>query len=146
MRHLIVIEDGTEYEEFARLLVGDAFEITPCHSAQEAVRANTTRPADALLIDMRFDRSPPGDLVGDLRDTAHRLFAGDRARALRYLQDQQGALILAALRAAGCVARAVFVCDFPPRRLHNLRTLYGDVEAAASFDGATLRRLLGVSP
>ena len=71
-------------------------------------------------------------LVGDLEATAARLFAGDRARALRYLQDEQGTLILAALRAAGLAQPALFVHDFPPRRLANLRQLYGDVDAVPS--------------
>ena len=57
-------------------------------------------------------------------------------------QDQQGALVLGALREAGFPQRAVFVHDFPPRRLANLRALYGDVHAVPSFDAAAIRSAL----
>ena len=130
---LLVIEDGTEYVEFARLFVGDTFEIHAARSAREAL---------ALLVDLRFDRAPREDLVGDVDATAARLFGGDRARALRHVQDQQGALVLGALREARFPQRAVFVHDFPPRRLANLRGLYGDVHAVASFDATAIRSAL----
>ena len=81
-------------------------------------------------------------LIGDLAATAERLFAGDRARALRHLQDQQGVLILAELRKAGHTQPAVFVHDFPARRLDNLRRLYGDVRAVPNFDASALRSAL----
>jgi ActR/RegA family two-component response regulator len=143
VKQLLVIEDGDEYAEFARLFLSRDFAVRAAGSAAEALAAIDQHGADALLIDLRFDRAPPEALVGDLEGTAARLFAGDRARAERYLQDQQGALILAALRAAGHMQRAVFVHDFPPRRLENLRRMYGRVEAVAAFDAAALRRLLG---
>lgn len=73
---------------------------------------------------------------------AAQLFAGDRARAARYLKDQQGALILAELRRRGYNQPAVFVHDFPPRRLANLQRLYGRVEAVPTFDAAAIRRAL----
>jgi hypothetical protein len=37
----------------------------------------------------------------------------------------------------------VFVHDFPPRRLANLRRLYGLVAAVPSFDAAAIVRELG---
>jgi hypothetical protein len=46
------------------------------------------------------------------------------------------------LRAAGHHQRAVFLHDFPPRRLHNLRRLYGDVVAVDAFDAQALKRAL----
>ncbi len=143
MRRLLVIEDGDEYAEFARLFLGRDFEIATATSARAAL-AEAPR-ADALLIDLRFDRAPADALAGDLDGTAAQRFAGDRARALRWLQDQQGTLILAALRAAGHRQPAVFVHDFPPRRLDNLRRLYGAVAAVPAFDAAALRRLLGAA-
>ncbi len=139
---LLVIEDGTEYVEFARLFVGDTFEIHAARSAREALALLADPGADALLVDLRFDRAPREDLVGDVDATAARLFGGDRARALRHVQDQQGALVLGALREAGFPQRAVFVHDFPPRRLANLRGLYGDVHAVASFDATAIRSAL----
>jgi CheY-like chemotaxis protein len=139
---LLVIEDGDEYAEFARVFLAD-LDIAAAHSAKDALAILRTRGADALLIDLRFDRAPAGALVGDVAATAQRLFGGDSERALRYLQDEQGTLILADLRAAGFAQRALFVHDFPPRRLANLRRLYGDVDAVAALDAATIRGALG---
>lgn len=139
---LVVIEDGDEYSEFARVFLAD-LEIEAAHSAADALALLRARDADALLIDLRFDRAAPEVLVGDVAATAARLFGGDSERALRYLQDEQGTLILAELRAAGFRHPALFVHDFPPRRLANLQRLYGDVEAVPSLDAAAIRRALG---
>lgn len=141
-----MIEDGFEYEEFATLFLGDAFEIRAAHSLDEALGALARDPADAFLIDLRFDRAPPSALVGDVDATAARLFGGDRERALRHLMDQQGTLVLGVLRERGFDAPALFVHDFPPRRLSNLQRLYGAVSAVPSFDAARIREALGVSP
>jgi CheY-like chemotaxis protein len=146
MRRLLVIEDGDEYAEFARLFLGPDFQVRQARSAAEALHALATEPPDVLLFDLRFDRTPAGTLVGDVRATSQRLFAGDEARALRYLQDQQGVLILGELRAAGHQQPAVFVHEFPTRRLDNLRRLYGAVTALPGFDAAALRQALGGSP
>lgn len=140
MRRLLVIEDGTEYAEFARLFLPD-FTVRAAGSAGEALAALRQEGADALLIDLRFDRAEPAVLCGDPEEAA-RLFGGDRQRALRHLQDQQGTLILAALRGAGFTQPAVFVHDLPPRRLQNLRQLYGQVAAVPSFDAAAIRAAL----
>lgn len=142
MKRLLVVEDGDEYAEFARLFLSDAYEIQGTRTAAEALDALREGPPDGLLLDLRFDRSPVEDLLGDVEGLARRLFGGDHARALRYAQDQQGALILAALREAGCDAPAVFVHDFPPRRLENLRRLYGRVSAVPSFDAVAIREAL----
>ncbi|HXU74185.1 MAG TPA: hypothetical protein VN947_33045 [Polyangia bacterium] len=144
MRRLVVIEDGDEYAEFARVFLSE-LEIEAAHSAADARAVLRARGADALLIDLRFDRAPAAALVGDVTATAARLFAGDSERALRYLQDEQGTLILADLRAAGFAHPALFVHDFPPRRLANLRRLYGDVDAVPALDAAAIRAALGRS-
>lgn len=145
MRRLLVIEDGTEYAEFAELFLSDAFEIRAAQSAREALEAAREAPPDALFVDLRFERADPQALVGDLQSTADRLFGGDRGRALEWIKDQQGTLILGELRRAGCDAPAVFVHDFPPRRLANLRKLYGAVDAVSSFDAARIREALGAA-
>lgn len=142
MRRLLVIEDGTEYCEFAQLFLDGEFEIAAAQSAAEALSSLANRPFDAFLIDLRFDRARPESLVGDLEASARRLFSGDRDRALRHLQDQQGVLILAALRAAGHAQPAVFVHEFPARRLQNLRKLYGEVRTVPNFDARALRLVL----
>ena len=143
MKRVLVIEDGTEYAEFARLFLGPDFQVAAARSAAEALATAAAGPVDVLLIDLRFDRAPADVLVGDLEGTALRLFAGDQERALRHLQDQQGVLILAELRKAGHAQPAVFVHEFPPRRLANLRRLYGDLRTVPSFDAAALRVALG---
>ena len=142
MKRLLVIEDGSEYLEFARVFLAAEFEVRGVQSAAAALAALASDGADALFIDLKFERSPPEALTGDLEATAERLFGGDRARALRYLKDEQGTLVLAALRAAGHAQPALFVHDFPERRLHNLRRLYGEVRAAPSFDAAAIRAAL----
>jgi hypothetical protein len=140
----LVIEDGDEYVEFARVFLRD-FAVSAAQSAAAAIESLRAHGADRLLIDLRFDRAPPDALVGDVAATAARLFAGDRARAERYLADQQGTLILAALRAAGFAQPALFVHDFAPRRLANLRELYGAVDAVPALDAAVIRRAIGES-
>jgi CheY-like chemotaxis protein len=146
MKRVLVIEDGTEYAEFARLFLGQEFEVAAAQSADEALQVLAARPIDVLLIDLRFDRAPAEILIGGIEASAQRLFAGDQTRALRHLQDQQGVLILAALRAAGHAQPAVFVHEFPSRRLENLRRLYGDVKAVPNFDATTLRQALRSGP
>ena len=76
-RSLLVIEDGHEYEEFARLFLADGFAIRAAHSAAEALARLTEAPADAFLVDLRFERSPVEHLIGDVDATARRRFAGD---------------------------------------------------------------------
>lgn len=146
MIRVLVIEDGTEYAEFARLFLGADVAVSAAQSAAEARQALRGQAVDTLLIDLRFDRASPDVLIGDVDGTARRLFAGDRARSLRHLQDQQGVLILADLRADGHQQPAVFVHEFSERRLGNLRRLYGDVRAVPVFDAAALRLALGARP
>jgi CheY-like chemotaxis protein len=141
VRRLLVVEDGTEYAEFARLFLS-GWEIVATRSGAEAIASLAAGPVDAMLLDLRFERADPSTRLGDVAATAARLFAGDRERAVRHLAEQQGTLVLAALRAAGCDVPAVFVHDFPPRRLENLRRMYGRVGAVPSFDAAAIARAL----
>lgn len=144
-RQLLVIEDGNEYSEFARLFLQPDFVVHQATSAASTLAMLSDLRMDALLIDMRFDRAPVDALIGDVTDTAARLFGGSQARAVRYLQDQQGILILAALRARGHSQPAVFIHDFPARRLANLQKLYGLVRAVPTFDAAAIRLALKVT-
>ena len=146
MKRVLVIEDGTEYAEFARLFLGPDLAVVAARSAADALRLAASEPPHVFLVDLRFDRAPAAVLIGDVDATAERLFAGDRARALRHLQDQQGVLILAELRQAGHKQPAVFVHDFPARRLENLQRLYGDVRAIPNFDATALRAALAGQP
>jgi hypothetical protein len=138
MRTLLVIEDGTEYAEFAQLFLGKAFQILRAQTNQETLAILGSHPVDRLLVDLRFDRTPESALVGDWVGTAEKLFAGDHARALRHLRDQQGVLILAEIRRAGFRQPAVFIHDFPPRRLEALRRMYGPLQALPGFAAQAL--------
>ncbi len=139
---LLVIEDGHEYEEFAQAFLGERYEVRAAHSAEEALAQLRERMPAALLVDLRFERAAVGDLIGDVEATARRRFAGDTHRAIRHLKEQQGTLVLGVLREAGCDAPAVFVHDFPARRLANLRRLYGKVGAVPGFDAAAIAAAL----
>lgn len=140
MKTLLVVEDGDEYAEFARTFLGHALHIAVAKSCSAVLDCLRKGPVHVLLIDLRFDRAAEANLVGDVVTTAERLFAGDRARALRHLQDQQGVLILAAVRAAGFMQPALFIHEFLPRRLENLERLYAPVHALPAFDAAALLR------
>jgi hypothetical protein len=145
VKRVLLIEDGGEYEEFARLFLADACQIEAAHSAAEAIERAASGSFDAFLVDLRFERAPEDALIGDVEGTAKRLFAGDRVRALRWLKDQQGTLVLAELRKAGHAQPAVFVHDFPRQRLENLRRLYGEVRAVPGFDAPAIRAALGIA-
>lgn len=140
MKQLLVIEDGSEYAEFARLFLQPEYEIRQATSAASTLVVLRQQAIAGLLIDLRFDRAPTSELIGDVTATAAQLFGGNQGRALRYLQDQQGILILAELRRHGFQQGAVFVHDFPPKRLQNLQKLYGSVQAVPTFDAAAIRK------
>ena len=142
MKQLLVIEDGSEYREFAHLFLRPEYEISQATSAASTLAVLRQRPIGCLLIDLRFDRAPTSELIGDVTATAAQLFGGNQGRALRYLQDQQGILILAELRRCGYPQGAVFVHDFPAKRLQNLQRLYGQVRAVPTFDAGAIRRAL----
>ena len=90
---------------------------------------------EGFVLDLRFDRVPRGDLVGDVEQMAGRLFGGDLEAAQRYIIDNQGYLILQNLRQRGCHQPALIVADLPPRRQENLRKLYGKIGVVPSFRG-----------
>ena len=142
MKQLLVIEDGSEYCEFARLFLQPQYAIWHATSAASTLAVLAAQTIDVFLIDLRFDRAPTAGLIGDVSATAAQLFAGNQGRALRYVQDQQGILILADLRRRGFHQGAVFVHDFPARRLQNLQKLYGAVRAVPTFDAVAIRRAL----
>lgn len=137
MKRLLVIEDGDEYASFVRALLVDEVLIEIARTGADALALAGS--AEIFLVDLRFDRVPPEALLGDREETARELFGGDRARSLRHLQDQQGLYILRALRQAGHAQRAIFVHDFSPGRLAQLRALYGEVRAIGGFDLVALR-------
>ena len=135
---VLVIEDGDEYlENLTRFVPGPSY--LQAHCGQDAVTILRNNPVDIIYLDMRFDRIPETDLLGD-RDAAIREHNGDAARGLKYLMNNQGLFILAALKREGFGSLPVVVAyDFSkePRRFENLRRTYPSLEwvsDAVSFE------------
>lgn len=126
---VLVVEDGHEYITNLERFLGEHFVFTRAGDGFQALELLARSPADgppfdALFLDMRFDRAER--LLGDLDALADR-FAGDHSRARRFLEDNQGTYVLAALREAGHQQPALFSYDFDsePRRFKNLSGRYG---------------------
>jgi hypothetical protein len=138
---VLVVEDGHEYTTNLVRFLGDAFAFTRAgdgfaalqalgYGAPDAGRSSETASAPevstfgAIFLDMRFDRATR--FLGDQAALATR-FSGDATRARRFLEDNQGTYVLAAIREAGCTIPVVFSYDFDgePRRFRNLVKRYG---------------------
>ena len=127
---VLVIEDGEEYVTGLRRFLGERFEFLRAGDGPEAldllarIRDGGGPPVEVIFLDMRFDRAER--LLGDADALAAR-FGGDGERARRFLENNQGAYVLAALRDAGWPQPVVFSYDFDsePRRFRNLADRYG---------------------
>lgn len=97
--NVLIIEDGDEYlESLSRFVPGPNY--AQVHTGREALASLQREPADVIYLDMRFDRIPAADLLGDLEGATAR-HNGSAERAQRYLANNQGLFILEALRTAG---------------------------------------------
>ena len=118
---VLIVEDGDEYlENLTRFAPGPRY--LQAHGGAEALRLLGAHEVALVYLDMRFDRIPERDLLGD-RASVTRSHGGDAARALRYLARNQGLFILQALRDAGHGALPVILAyDFSsePRRFEHL--------------------------
>ncbi len=126
---VLVIEDGEEYTRTLTRFCADVFEFTRVGDGYEALALLAGEHAfDRIFLDMRFDRVAPAALLGDLASTAER-FNGDPHRARQFLEDNQGAYILAALRQAAHDLPVVFSHDFDaePKRWATLSRMYAPV-------------------
>lgn len=142
---VLVIEDGFEYSELLARFLREGFRFRRAGNGAEAAEACRAERFDVLFLDMRFDRVPPGELVGDLGVLTER-FNGDPVRARQHLEEQQGLYILAELRRAGVETRAVFSHDFAaePRRWALLERQYAPVGwLADNASPGEIRRVLG---
>lgn len=124
-RTVLVIEDGTEYiEAFRRLALPDsAIALLPAGNAAAARQLLSERRADALFLDVVFDRTPVEDLAGDLEQVALR-FCGDRDAALDHMAHNQGFYIadaLAPLLSPGVLVLLAHDFSSEPARLAALR-------------------------
>jgi len=121
---VLVVEDGLEYTTSFEQFIGAPFHFVRAGSGREALDALATGSFDLLFLDMRFDRAT--ELLGDLEALVER-HNGELARARRFLEDNQGAYVLAAIRDAGHRQPALMSYDFDgePRRFENLKARYG---------------------
>lgn len=97
---VLIVEDGNEYLDNLSRFVPEPHYIQ-AHSGAEALAALQAGGVDLLYLDMRFDRIPLNDLLGD-HVAMTRQQNGDPARAWRYLQNNQGLYILHHLTENGC--------------------------------------------
>jgi len=96
---VLIVEDGDEYlENLSRFVAGPSY--VQAHSGAEAIEILASSDIDLIYLDMRFDRIPTADLLGD-HAAATREHNGDPIRAWRHLQMNQGLYILDALRREG---------------------------------------------
>ncbi len=125
---VLVIEDGHEYSETLGRFLADRLALERAGSGPEALERLGRGPVDVVFLDMRFDRTPEEQLLGDLDELVDR-FNGDRTQARRFRQDHQGTYVLAALREAGHGVPVVMSYDFDgePRRFAKLAKRFAPV-------------------
>lgn len=121
---VLVVEDGHEYIETLTKYLGSEFDFTRAGNGFEALERLGSELWHAIFMDMRFDRADR--LVGDAGALAAR-FHGDTERARKYLENNQGTYIAAAIREAGFGHPMLFSYDFSaePTRLAHLERQYG---------------------
>jgi hypothetical protein len=122
---VLIVEDGFEYVEcLARFLPHLTFE--RAGSGPAALAALGGSWFDAVFLDMRFDRAPEAELLGDVQQAAER-FNGDVVQARRFLEDQQGTYVLTAIREAGHRHGVLLSYDFGGelRRFERLAERHG---------------------
>ncbi|MSP90627.1 MAG: hypothetical protein EXR79_02295 [Myxococcales bacterium] len=133
---VLIVEDGDEYlDTLGRFVPGPRW--LQARSARAALEVLARETIDLLYLDMRFDRSPRHDLVGDLVAAVARN-GGDPERAWRHLALHQGLYILDALARAGHGhLPALLAYDFArePRRFVFLRSTWPRLDWVS--DGAT---------
>lgn len=141
---VLIIEDGTEYLDLLSRFLVDIDWIR-VGSGPEALAWLSRHEADALFLDMCFDRIPIEELLGDIAATALR-FNGDPVRARSHLQQQQGLYILSALRGAGIELPVLLAIDLrdEPARWQRLRDRYAPVAQAADLTPGAVREALKV--
>lgn len=125
---VLIVEDGDEYLLSLQPLTGGP-RWTQAKNATQAKALLATANYAGVVLDMRFDRSPRGDLVGDLQQVTREL-GGDPERAYKHLAQHQGLYILAELRAQGWQGPALIAYDFSRelRRFEMLRQLHGPLD------------------
>ncbi|MEM6925660.1 MAG: response regulator [Myxococcota bacterium] len=145
---VLVVEDGTEYTDtMNRFLASRGFTFARAGSGPEALRAVADGAHDVVFLDMRFDRVPDTDLLGDLAQAIDRC-NGDPVAGRDFLQEHQGTYVLSALREAGCTLPVLLSYDFSneTRRFARLAERHGPLDhcrdvASPDEVASRLRRL-----
>ncbi|MCA9661588.1 MAG: hypothetical protein KC486_24825 [Myxococcales bacterium] len=109
--HVLVVEDGNEYLTNLSTFVAGGIRYDQAQSGGAACDMALRLRPDVVYLDMRFDRTPFEELLGDIVAVTAR-FNGDVARARAFLQDNQGLFILRALRDAGYHGPVILSYDF----------------------------------
>jgi CheY-like chemotaxis protein len=108
---IVVAEDGDEYITNLTTFVSEGMVYRQAKSGAQACQLIAQQRPDLVYLDMRFDRIPVEDLLGDIVQLTAR-FNGDVARARRFQQDNQGLFVLRAVRDAGFVGPVILSYDF----------------------------------
>jgi CheY-like chemotaxis protein len=126
---VLVVEDGFEYSETLERFLSDGFQWERSGSGPHALSRLAEEAFDRVFLDMRFDRAPQDELLGDLEAVADQ-FNGDPVQARNFLEDHQGNYILAAIRERGHGVPVLMSYDFDiePRRWKRLRERYAPVD------------------
>lgn len=108
---VLVVEDGDEYITNLTTFVSEGVSYRQAKSGGRACEMIAEQQPDLVFLDMRFDRTPIEELLGDMVQLTGR-FNGDVGRARRFQQDNQGLFILRALRDAGFRRPVILSYDF----------------------------------
>ncbi|MCA9564766.1 MAG: hypothetical protein KC561_14820 [Myxococcales bacterium] len=144
---LLIVEDGDEYLEFfERHLLG--YRLVQAKNAAQTMALLKKHAVDLIVLDIRFDRIPREDLIGDVMELSRTRFGQDTdlTEAWRYLAEKQGFLVGQRLREQGIRLPFLFIESLPARQVENLNRLYGPVTVVPEFDpksihGAIVRAL-----
>ena len=82
---VLIIEDGDEYlESLSKFVLGPNY--LQAKSGNHAIEILRNEAVDIIYLDMRFDRIPKNDLLGD-HVKATKEHNGDPIRAFKFLQN-----------------------------------------------------------
>jgi len=108
---VLVVEDGDEYLTNLTTFVSQGIVYRQARSGGEAKSMILEQTPDVVYLDMRFDRTPVEELLGDVVALTSR-FNGDASRARSFQQDNQGLFILRALRDSNFTGPVILSYDF----------------------------------
>jgi hypothetical protein len=96
---ILIVEDGDEYlQNLGAFLTWPRY--LQAHSAGDAIKIIKSEEVNLVFLDMRFDRTPHADLLGDVNELLDG-FSLTEHEAWIFIEKNQGLYIYRALRAAG---------------------------------------------